>query len=87
MRDTGFMYVCTVGKLLSLGSGNGAVALASAAVNALFGVNNIQSIALCNSVNGAVFLANSAGNALIGNLVSHNNDPPSRITDSRLAVL
>lgn len=72
------MYIRFVqsARLLSLGSTYRAVALASAAVNALVGVNNVLSIALGNSLGGAVVLAYSAGNALIGNLVSHVLNPP-----------
>ncbi len=71
------MYIiCTVSKLLSLGSADRAVALASTAVNALVGINNVLSIALGNSLGRAVVLAYSAGNAFIGNLVSHILNPP-----------
>ena len=73
IKARGLCTFCTVGKLLSLGSANRAVALASAAVDALVSVNNILSIALGNSVSRAIVLANSAGDALIRNLVSHSS--------------
>ena len=59
------------GSVLS-GSANGAVVSASAAIDALFRIDFVFSVAFSDRGNGAAFSAGAAGNAIIRNLVCHN---------------
>ena len=64
-------------KLLSLGSTNGASALASTAIKALISIDNVLAVLLCDSTNGALIYTSTATDALINiNLVCHFSSPP-----------
>ena len=64
--------------LLFLGSDSfyGAVACASATVDAESFVNNEFAVAFFDSFYRAFSLAGAAGNALVANYMSHDKDPP-----------
>ena len=62
--------------LFSLGSANRASAFACAALNALFGIDDVTIITLGNCANGALCFARAAGDASVGDYICHFYLPP-----------
>ena len=58
-------------KLLSSRCVYGTSICTSATVKALISVDNVDAVALCDSLNGALSSTSAASDASIGNLVSH----------------
>ena len=50
----------------------GASTLASTALNALVGIDNILAVALCDAAYGTFVCASTACDAIIGNLICHS---------------
>lgn len=70
-----FSFVCLILQLRFGNRANGATVLASTAVDARVGINNIFAVAFCNCANGAGVCARSARNALVTYNSCHSFSP------------
>jgi hypothetical protein len=76
------VLLCRLPELLLYGSANGARTGASAAADALVGIDHELAIALGDSIHGAIGSAGAAGDALVINNICHNTVPPVSIFSS-----